>query len=342
VALPYSSGTTGVSKGVVLTHRNLVANIDQVLSGAPLRPDEVTICVLPMFHIYGMSSIMNTSLAAGITIVTMPRFDLVQFLELHAAHGVTRSYIAPPIAVALAKPPIVDQYALRALELIISGAAPLSAELSDEVAARLHCTVGQGYGMTELSPVSHMCPLGAARAGTVGVLTANTEMRIIDVETGIDLGPDADGELWIRGPQVMAGYLNNPDATTATITDDGWLRTGDIARVDPDGYVRIVDRLKELIKYKGFQVPPAELEALLLTHPAVADAAVVGMPDDVAGEIPAAFVVCKPGSEVGEAELCAFVAGQVAHHKQIRRLTFVEAIPKSASGKILRRLLRDG
>lgn len=341
VALPYSSGTTGVSKGVVLTHRNLVANIDQLLAPVPLRADEVTMCVLPMFHIYGMSCIMNTSLAAGATIVTMPRFDLVQFLDLHATHRVTRSYIAPPIAVALAKHPVVDQYDLSSIELLVSGAAPLSAELSDEVAARLGCTVCQGYGMTELSPLSHASPFGASRPGTVGVLAPNTEMRIIDVETGADLGPDADGELWVRGPQVMAGYLNNAEATAATITDDGWLRTGDIARVDADGYVRIVDRLKELIKYKGFQVPPAELEALLLTHPAVADAAVVGLPDDDAGEIPAAWVVLKPGAEATADEIRSFVAGQVAHYKQIRRLTFTDAVPKSASGKILRRVLRD-
>jgi acyl-CoA synthetase (AMP-forming)/AMP-acid ligase II len=339
--LPYSSGTTGLSKGVMLTHRNLVANVAQVLVPADLNDGDVLIAVLPFFHIYGMQVLMNCGLRAGATIVTMPRFDLEQFLALHAEHSVTRSFVAPPIVVALAKHPLVDKYDLSALTQVFSGAAPLSAELALEAGARLGCDVVQGYGMTELSPVSHLTPPGMFRPGSCGVTAPNTEMRVVHPASGEDLGVGEDGELWIRGPQVMKGYLNNPKATELTLDDEGWLRTGDIGHVEADGHVFIVDRLKELIKYKGFQVPPAELEALLLTHPAVADAAVVGLPDEEAGEIPAAFVVLRPNASTTAEELQQFIAGQVASYKQIRQLTFIDAVPKSASGKILRRVLRD-
>jgi acyl-CoA synthetase (AMP-forming)/AMP-acid ligase II len=250
--------------------------------------------------------------------------------------------VAPPIVVALAKHPIVDNYDLSKLEQVFSGAAPLSAELSLEAGARLGCDIVQGFGMTELSPVSHLTPPGMFKPGSCGVTAPNTQSRIIDPETGADLGVDASGELLVRGPQVMIGYLNNPEATESTIDADGWLRTGDIGYIDSDGHLFIVDRLKELIKYNGFQVPPAELEALLLTHPAVADAAVVGRPDEAAGEIPVAYVVLRQEGMASGQEIQDFVAGQVAHYKQIREVIFIDAIPKSASGKILRRLLRDG
>ncbi len=340
VVLPYSSGTTGVNKGVMLTHRNLVANVAQTLGAAEMREDETLIAVLPFFHIYGMQVLMNCGLRAGATVVTMPRFDLEQFLQIHQDYGVTRSFVAPPIVVALAKHPIVDNYDMSKLEQIFSGAAPLSAELAIETGKRLGCEVVQGYGMTELSPVSHLTPVGMFKPGSVGVTAPNTEMRIVDPLTGEDLDIDADGEIWVRGPQVMKGYLNNEAATAATITHDGWLRTGDIGHVDGDGHVFVVDRLKELIKYKGFQVAPAELEALLLTHPAVADAAVVGLPDEEAGEVPAAYVVLRPGAEASAEEIIAFIDGQVAHYKRVRYLEFIEAVPKSASGKILRRELK--
>jgi acyl-CoA synthetase (AMP-forming)/AMP-acid ligase II len=345
VVLPYSSGTTGVNKGVMLTHRNLVANVAQTLGGTVIREDETLIAVLPFFHIYGMQVLMNSGLRAGATVVTMPRFDLEQFLAIHQDHGITRSFVAPPIVVALAKHPLVDEFDLSKLEQVFSGAAPLSAELALEAGRRLGCEVVQGYGMTELSPVSHLTPPGRFKPGSVGVTAPNTETRIVDPLTGDDLAVGDDGEIWVRGPQVMKGYLNNEEATSATIDDDGWLRTGDIGHVDDEGHVFVVDRLKELIKYKGFQVPPAELEAVLLTHPAVADAAVVGLPDEDAGEIPAAYVVLRDGAErTPEAaeELITFVAGQVAHFKQLRRLEFIDAVPKSASGKILRRALKAG
>ena len=341
VALPYSSGTTGLSKGVMLTHHNLVANVVQTISVSGLAEDDVLDAVLPFFHIYGMQIMMNCGLTVGGTIVLLPRFDLEQFLHMHQEHRITRSFVAPPIIVALAKHPMVDSYDLSALRLVMSGAAPLSGELAKEAGDRLGVQVVQGYGMTEMSPVSHLTPIGQLKPGSVGVTVPNTETMIVDPLDGASLGVDADGEVWVRGPQVMAGYLNNPTATQATIDADRWLHTGDIGHIDADGHLYVVDRLKELIKYKGFQVPPAELEALLLTHPSVADAAVVGQPDDEAGEIPVGYVVLKPGQTTTDAEVMEFVAGQVAHYKQLRRVTFVESVPKSPSGKILRRQLRE-
>src|SRR4051794_33640321 len=341
VVLPYSSGTTGLSKGVMLTHRNLLANIAQTVETSGMREDETIVAVLPLFHIYGMQVLMNCGLASGMTIITMPRFDLPQFLDLHQRYRITRSFVAPPIVIALAKHPMVDQYDLSSLRQIFSAAAPLSADLAIETGARLGCEVVQGYGMTELSPVSHSTPPGQFKPGSVGVTVPNTETMIVDPATGESLAIDLDGEVWVRGPQVMAGYLNNQAATAATVDDAGWLHTGDIGHIDTDGHLYIVDRLKELIKCKGFQVPPAELEALLLTHPAVADAAVVGVADDHAGEVPVGFVVLKAGDPVSEEEMIAFVAARVAHYKQLRRVTFIDAVPKSASGKVLRRMLRD-
>ena len=220
------------------------------------------------------------------------------------------------MVVALAKHPVVDNYDLSALRWMLSGAAPLSAELAIECGERLGCEVVQGYGMTELSPVSHATPSGMFKPGSVGVTVPNTEVNIVDPFTQSPLGVDEDGEVWIRGPQVMKGYWNNESATKNTIDDDGWLHTGDIGHIDADGHLFIVDRLKELIKYKGFQVAPAELEALLLTHPQIADAAVIGLPDDEAGEIPAAYVVLKQGQDATAADIQGFVAENVASYKQ--------------------------
>ncbi len=333
--LPYSSGTTGLPKGVMLSHRNLVANVLQTCMTIPVEDDDVTIGVLPFFHIYGMTVIMNLGLRNGGTIVTMPRFDLDGFLGLIEKHGVTVVYVVPPIALALAKHPAVEGRDLSSLRMVMSGAAPLGEDLAKAVADRVGAPTIQGYGMTELSPVSHVAPLDSQKGGSIGPPLAGTECRIVDPETG----EDADrGELWVRGPQVMQGYLNNDEATKETIDDDGWLHTGDVAEMDDEGYYSIVDRLKELIKYKGFQVPPAELEAILINHPAVADCAVIGVPDDEAGEIPKGFVVVK-GDDVTDEELMAFVAEKVSPQKKLRQIERIEEIPKSASGKILRREL---
>jgi acyl-CoA synthetase (AMP-forming)/AMP-acid ligase II len=342
--LPYSSGTTGLSKGVMLTHYNLVANLVQ-LEQLELQEGQSVVAALPFFHIYGMQLLMNSMLAAGGTVVTMQRFDLELFLSLHQRYKIPQAYVVPPMLLALARAPVVDDYDLSALTKIFCAAAPLGIELESEAAARLNCLVVQGYGLTETSPVTHLpIPGVALPAGSIGVALSNIQCRVVDPESGSDLGPEERGELWIRGPNVMKGYLGAPDATAATIDDDGWLRTGDIVTVDSQGYFFVVDRLKELIKYKGYQVAPAELEGLLLTHPAVADAAVVPLPDDEAGEVPKAFVVLKSDTDtitVTPQSLMEFVASEVSHYKHIRQVEFIDAIPKSPSGKILRRLLRD-
>jgi acyl-CoA synthetase (AMP-forming)/AMP-acid ligase II len=339
VVLPYSSGTTGLSKGVMLTHHNLVANLCQIEPPEILSEHDNIIAILPFFHIYGMELILNMALYQGATVVTMPRFDLEQFLQLMQDHGITYAPLVPPIVLALAKHPLVDKYDLSKLEMITCGAAPLSEDLAQACAERLGCLVGQGYGLTETSPVTHLNPKDPDRIkhAAAGIVVSNTEVKVVDIETGAELDPNQEGEICIRGPQVMKGYLNNPEATADCIDKDNWFHTGDLGYADEDGYFYIVDRLKELIKYKGMQVAPAELEGILLTNPAIADVAVIPSPDEEAGELPKAFVVLR--GETTPEEIMAFVAGQVAPHKKIRRLEIVDQIPKSASGKILRRIL---
>ncbi len=324
----------------MLTHRNLVANIEQCRHTLKYGDDEVALAALPFFHIYGMQVLMNGLLANGVTAVTMPRFDMVEALQAVQDLKITRFFAVPPIILGLANAPIVDDYDTSSVRQIFSGAAPLGAELAAKAGARLGCEVVQGFGMTELSPVSHCTVEGDYRPGTSGVTISNTESRIVDPETGEDRGVGERGELWVKGPQVMVGYLNNPDATAATIDEDGWLHTGDIAIIDEHGHMTIVDRMKELIKFKGFQVAPAELEALLVTHPKVADVAVIGVPDDEAGEVPKAFVTAVPGETVTIEELQELVAEHLVSYKQIKHLEVVDAIPKSAAGKILRKELR--
>ncbi|MBD9700848.1 4-coumarate--CoA ligase family protein [Streptomyces sp. ID01-12c] len=346
-ALPYSSGTTGVPKGVMLTHRSIATNLAQLEPVMPAGPGDRILAVLPFFHIYGLTALMNAPLRLGAAVVVLPRFDLEGYLAAIAEHRITHLYVAPPIVLALAKHPAAERYDLSTVQHILSAAAPLDARLAAACSARLSLPpVVQGYGMTELSPCSHLVPLmqaAAAPPGTVGKLIAGTEMRIVSLDDpGKEVGVGEPGEIVIRGPQVMKGYLGRPQATADMIDADGWLATGDIGHVDADGWLYVVDRVKELIKYKGFQVAPAELEALLVTHPGIADAAVIGHYDDDGNEVPHAFVVRRPTAhELTEGEVMMYVAERVAPYKRVRHVTFIAGVPRAASGKILRRELRE-
>jgi 4-coumarate--CoA ligase len=345
--MPYSSGTTGVPKGVQLSHRNLVANVVQCRPALDVVEDDVVLAVLPFFHIYGMTVLLNIALKSRARLVTMPRFDLPEFLRIIQDERCTYLFIAPPIAVALAKHPLIAEFDLTSVRAVLSGAAPLDESLAHAVEARLGTRVRQGYGMTELSPVSHIIPgdRNDIPLGTIGVPIANVECRLLDPTTGSEIPQPAQGwsepgELCVRGPNVMIGYLGQPEATSEIIDGDGFLHTGDLARVDSGGVFVIVDRLKELIKYHGYQVAPAELEAVLLTHPAIADAAVIGVLDAEGDEIPKAFVVPVAGTDLTPDDVIAYVADRVSAHKKVRAVEFIELIPKSSAGKILRKELR--
>ena len=343
--LPYSSGTTGLAKGVMLTHRAIVTHTAQALALMGVTPEDRSIAVAPFFHAVGFAVVAAVSLRAGAAIVTLPRFDVEAYLAAIAEHRVTVAVVVPPIVLAMARHPAVARHDLSSLRLVGCGAAPLGAELQQECARRIGVPVGQGYGMTEaVAAITLFDAAVPVVAGSCGVLVPGTEARIVDPETGADREAGETGELWARGPQLMAGYLGLAGASAATIDAEGWLHTGDLARFDADGNLFVEDRLKELIKVKGLQVAPAELEAVLREHPGVADAAVIPVDDDRAGQRPKAVVVAAEG--VGAAEIVAFVAARVAPHKRVTEVAFVDAIPVSPSGKILRRVLvaahRDG
>ncbi|XP_054807847.1 4-coumarate--CoA ligase CCL1-like isoform X2 [Prosopis cineraria] len=342
VALPYSSGTTGLPKGVMLTHKSLVTSVAQQVDGENpnlyLQRDDVIVCVLPLFHIYAMNSVLLCGLRVGAAILIVQKFEIGTLLELVEKHRVSVAPFVPPILLAFAKNPNLHRYDLSSIRMILSGAAPLGKELEDAVRAKLpQATLGQGYGMTEAGPVLSMSLAFAkkaygAKSGACGTVVRNAEMKIVDPHSGLSLSRNQVGEICIRGHQIMKGYLNDAEATNRTIDERGWLHSGDIGYVDDDDELFIVDRLKELIKYKGFQVAPAELEALLISHPSISDAAVVPMKDEAAGEVPVAFVVTSNASKVSDHEIKHYISKQVVFYKRINRVIFVNSIPKAPSG----------
>eukprot|EP01039_Chlorochromonas_danica_P009935 gene9935-10985_t len=354
LTIPFSSGTTGRSKGVMLTHRNLVSNVLQVvplegqyLEASETQPRGTLLCPLPFFHIYGLTAGILVSMNAGAKLIFMPSFDLQLFLQTIQDQRVTRAFVVPPIVLALAKHPIIDRYDLSSVKCLMSGAAPLGEDVQVAAAKRLNCLVKQAWGMTETSPCGAITPdylvtSVEALKGTSGKLAPGTEAKIVDPSTGEDLDYTSTGELLVRGPQIMAGYLDDPESTKAALEPDGWLHTGDIGHFDEDGWMYITDRLKELIKYKGMQVPPAELEAVLNSMPEVKDAIVIPVPDAEAGELPRAYVVKQDGVTLTEAQVMQFVSDHVAPYKRLRGgVIFIDSVPKSTSGKLLRRVMID-
>lgn len=350
VALPYSSGTTGLPKGVMLTHKSLVTSVAQQVDGENpnlyFSSEDVVLCVLPLFHIYSLNSVLLCALRVGAAILIMPKFEIYMLMELVQKYKVTIAPFVPPIVLAIAKNPDMGKYDLSSVRVVLSGAAPMGKDLEDAVRAKLpNARLGQGYGMTEAGPVLAMCLAFAkepmeVKSGSCGTVVRNADLKIVDPDTGFSLPRNQPGEICIRGHQIMKGYLNDPEATANTIDKEGWLHTGDIGFVDNDDEIFIVDRLKELIKYKGFQVAPAELEGMLINHPGIHDAAVVAMQDEAAGEVPVAFVVRSNGSQISEDDVKQYISKQVVFYKRIYRVFFVESIPKLPSGKILRKELR--
>ncbi|KAL8713619.1 MAG: hypothetical protein Q9220_002481 [cf. Caloplaca sp. 1 TL-2023] len=353
--LVYSSGTTGHPKGVMLSHKNIVSNILQgkvgeggqlTWNGGPDGQGDRVLAFLPFYHIYGLTCLMHQAIFSGFTLIVMPQFSIEKFCATVQKLRITFAYIVPPIVLLLSKDPVVEQYDLSSLRMMNSGAAPLTHELVDAMYKRIKCPVKQGYGLSETSPTTHNQPWEDwnKTVGSVGRLLPNQIAKFMSPEE-IEVAAGEVGELWIKGPNIFKGYLNNPEGTANALTEDGFFKTGDVGYQDRDGNFFITDRVKELIKYKGFQVPPAELEGLLASHAKINDVAVVGIYDkDQATEIPRAYVVPAPGVEGGqttEAEIQEWLAARVAKHKRLRGgVRFVDEIPKSPSGKILRRKLR--
>ena len=341
LALPYSSGTTGLPKGTMLTHRNLVSNNLQFCHAMGVSRNDVSLLFLPFYHIYGVM-LTGSMLACGGIQVMMERFDLLQSLVLCEKHQVTMYFAVPPIVLALANAP-VDLSKMNSVKYIFSGAAPLSVEPARRLQEKIPAIIVQGYGLTEASPLTHAQARDPelARLGSIGFLTHNTEQKIVDIDTGTrEVAQGEQGELLIRGPQVMQGYWHAPEETSYALRD-GWLYTGDVAYLDEDGYTYIVDRKKEMIKYHGFGIAPAEIEALLLEHPSIIDAAVIGVPDEEAGQLIKGIVIVKAGTTLTTEDVLTFANGKLAGYKCIHFIEFTDAIPKTASGKILRRELLE-
>ncbi|KAL9238109.1 hypothetical protein vseg_012580 [Gypsophila vaccaria] len=345
-ALLYSSGTTGVSKGVVTSHRNMIAMVQTIIQRFKVDEESESlgtyVCTVPMFHIYGLVAFATGLLAAGATIVVLSKFEMNDLFVAISKYNVNYFPLVPPILVAMVNhaDQIKKNYDLSSLRHVLSGGAPLGKEVIEGFVEKFpNVVIMQGYGLTESTAIGASTDSleESRKYGTAGLLSPSIEAKIVDPDSGAALGVNQTGELWLRGPTVMKGYFNNPEATASTVTTDGWLKTGDICYIDEDGYLFVVDRLKELIKYKGYQVAPAELEALLLTHPQIADAAVIPFPDKDVGQYPMAYVVRKASTSISDNEVMDFVAKQVAPYKRVRRVAFVESIPKNASGKILRK-----
>lgn len=343
-AMPYSSGTTGRPKGVILTHRNIIANIRQLDAIDWVGREDVIVNMFPLYHAAGLNGTLNAFLAAGATVVLMRRFDLQLYLALNERYCATFLGCPPPVILALTKSPGCAEFRFNHLKRAGCGAAPLGAELHEAFEKRTGVLLGQAWGMSEATVVVSVTPNDPAKRkfGSCGYLLPSVEAQVVDPVSLKPFGACETGEIWLRGPQLMNGYFNAPEATAQTLVGDGWMRTGDIGYFDSDGCIFLVDRLKEFIKYNAYQIAPAELEDILQSHPAVQDAAVIGAPDEAAGEIPMAFVVKKPGTTLDAGELMQFVAARVAPYKKIRAVEFVSEIPKSPAGKILRRVLKEG
>ncbi|KAI3516997.1 hypothetical protein L1887_16202 [Cichorium endivia] len=341
--LLYSSGTTGESKGVISSHRNLIAMVQTVLGRFNFEEGQQTfLCTVPMFHIYGLVAFATGLIASGATVVVLSKFDIHEMLAAIGLYKITYLPLVPPILVALVNnaDQIKKKYDFRSLKWVLSGGAPLSKELTEGFMEKYPgVTIMQGYGLTESTGIGASTDTleESRRYGTAGMLSSNMEAKIVDPDTGKVLPVNRTGELWLKGPTVMKGYFSNPEATSSTLDSTGWLRTGDLCYIDEDGFIFVVDRLKELIKYKGYQVPPAELEALLLTHPDIDDCAVIPFPDKDVGQFPMAYVVRKSGSNLSDKGVMDFVSKQVAPYKRIRQVAFIGSIPKNPSGKILRK-----
>jgi len=339
-ALPYSSGTTALPKGVMLTHRNLCSNVRQIRATDLVQPGAVSLDFLPFHQTYGLVRVMSVGLANASAQVIIPNFDAHLVLYLIHKYSVTDLSVVPPALRSLID--LVEQgqkYDTSSLRFIMSGAAPLLPRTVEAAQRLFSCPVIQGYGLTEASAITNEVPLGRPKLDSVGPPLSDTTEKVVSMETGEELAAGEAGELLIQGPQVMQGYRNQPEATAEAFTADGWLRTGDICRFDEDGYVYVLDRKKDTINYKGYQVAPAELEAVLRQHPSVMDAAVIPKSDIIAGEIPKAFVVARPGQRPTTTDIIQFVEDRVAPHKRVREVEFVWEIPKTVTGEILRREL---
>ncbi|PMD39642.1 acetyl-CoA synthetase-like protein [Hyaloscypha variabilis F] len=354
--LVYSSGTTGHPKGVMLSHTNIVANVCMLKTGEGKNlswkgrnnnEGDKILAFLPFFHIYGLTCLIHQAMHAGLTLIVMSKFDLAKFCSHIQTHRITFVYVVPPVVLQLGKNPIVDQYDLSSIRMMNSGAAPLTKELVEAVYSRLKIPIKQGYGLSETSPTTHTQPWETWRKyiGSVGRLLPNQTAKYMSPDEK-EVPAGETGELWLKGPNVFLGYLNNPEGTKNALTPDGYFKTGDVGHQDAEGNFYITDRVKELIKYKGFQVPPAELEGILISHPDIDDVAVIGIDDkEQATEVPRAYVVPKKGVEAGKAtekRIVEWLDSKVASHKRLRGgVRFVDVVPKSVSGKILRRVLKE-